>query len=45
MALLMGLRANEVTNRKCRDVDDDGRVLWIDRAKTRKGARTLEIRP
>jgi len=43
MALLMGLRASEVTNRKCRDVDDNGRVLWIDRAKTRKGDRTLEI--
>ena len=31
------------TNRTCRDVDDDGRVLWIDRAKTGKGDRTLEI--
>jgi hypothetical protein len=26
MALLMGLRASEVTNRECRDGDDDGRV-------------------
>ena len=24
-------------------MDDDGRVLWIDRAKTRKGDRTLDI--
>lgn len=40
----MRLRASEVTNRKCRDVDDDGRVRWIDRAKTPTGDRTRERR-
>lgn len=43
MALLMGMRASEITNRQVRDVDDGGRVLWIDRAKTRKGDRHLEV--
>jgi integrase len=40
MALLMGLRASEITNR---DVDDAARVLWIERAKTRAGDRRLEV--
>jgi integrase len=43
MALLMGMRASEITNRVVRDVDDGARVLWIDRAKTRAGDRQLEI--
>lgn len=43
VALLMGLRASEVTNRVVRDVDDGARVLWIDRAKTKAGQRHLEI--
>jgi len=43
MALLMGMRASEIANRQVRDVDDDGRVLWIDRAKTRAGDRHLEV--
>lgn len=43
MALLMGMRASEITGRQVRDVDDGGRVLWIDRAKTRKGDRHLEV--
>lgn len=43
MALLMGMRATEVTNRVVRDVDDGARILWIDRAKTAAGDRTLEI--
>ncbi len=43
VALLMGLRATEITSRVCRDVDDGARVLWIVRAKTRKGDRRLEI--
>lgn len=43
MALLMGMRASEITGRQVRDVDDGGRVLWIERAKTRKGDRHLEI--
>lgn len=43
IALLMGLRASEITGRQVRDVDDRGRVLWIERAKTRKGDRHLEV--
>lgn len=43
IALLMGLRASEITDRQVRDVDDGGRVLWIERAKTRKGDRHLEV--
>jgi len=43
MALLMGLRASEITNRVVRDVDDGARVLWIERAKTRAGDRRLEV--
>ena len=43
MALLMGLRASEITNRVVRDVDDAARVLWIERVKTRAGDRRLEV--
>lgn len=43
MALLMGLRAGEIAGRVVRDVDDGARVLWIERAKTRKGDRHLEV--
>ena len=43
MALLMDLRASEIIERQVRDVDDNGRVLWIDRAKTAAGDRHLEI--
>lgn len=43
IALLMGLRASEITDRVVRDVDDGARVLWIERAKTRKGDRHLEV--
>jgi integrase len=43
VALLMGARAGEVVDRVCRDVDDGARVLWIERAKTRRGDRQLEV--
>jgi integrase len=43
LALLTGARASEVTERVCRDLDDDGRLLWIDQAKTRAGVRQLPI--
>ena len=42
-ALLMGMRASEVTDRLVKDIDDDGRVLVIPRAKTRAGVRRLRI--
>jgi integrase len=42
-ALLMGMRASEVTDGLVRDLDDDGRVLVIPHAKTRAGVRRLRI--
>ncbi len=43
MALTMGLRASEILKREARDVDDDGALLVIDRAKTRHGDRTVPV--
>jgi integrase len=42
-ALVLGLRASEITDRVVRDLDDDGRVLWIDHGKTENAERFLEI--
>lgn len=41
--LLLGARNGEVTDRAVRDVDDDGRVLWIPDAKTEAGRRQLAV--
>jgi integrase len=43
LALLLGLRASEVTGRVVRDVDDRCRVLWVSHAKTAAGVRTLAV--
>ncbi len=47
--LLLGPRASELVRRDVRDLDDGGRLLWIDRTKTRAGTRRLgvpdELRP
>jgi integrase len=43
MALTMGLRASEVLRRQVRDVDDDGRILWVDRGKTQNARRHLGV--
>lgn len=43
LALLMGFRATEITHRVVRDVDDDGRLLWIPDSKTKAGRRTQEV--
>lgn len=43
MALLIGLRASEVLNRVGRDVDDSGRMLWIDSGKTHNARRHLRV--
>jgi integrase len=43
LALLNGLRASEITDRVVRDVDDRGRVLWIEHAKTAAGNRWIEV--
>jgi len=49
MTLLLGIRCSEVVSRVVRDLDDDGRLLWIPDSKTAKGRRTLvvpdELRP
>jgi integrase len=42
-ALLMGMRASEVTDRVVRDLDDEGRLLWIEVGKTKRSRRTLEV--
>ncbi len=42
-ALLLGLRASEVTDRVVRDLDDEGRLLWIEFGKTKRARRTLEV--
>jgi len=39
----MGMRASEVTDRVVRDLDDNGRLLWIDVGKTKRSRRTLEV--
>jgi integrase len=43
MTLLLGLRCGEVISRVVRDLDDEGRLLWIPDSKTAKGRRTLAI--
>jgi len=45
MALLLGMRASEIVTRVVRDLDDDGRLLWIPDAKTEAGKRTLRVPP
>jgi integrase len=41
--LLLGSRASELVRRSVRDLDDGGRLLWIDRTKTKAGTRKLAI--
>ena len=43
LQLLLGLRSSEVLQRKVRDVDDGGRVLWIAAGKTRNARRRLLV--
>lgn len=42
-ALIIGLRASEIVGRNARDVDDGGRLLWIDDSKTEAGRRHVEV--
>lgn len=42
-ALLLGMRAGEVAGLERRDIDDDGRLVRIRRAKTTAGERRLEV--
>lgn len=41
--LLLGLRSGEVVGRVARDVDEDGRLLWIPDSKTEAGKRRVEV--
>lgn len=43
MTLIMGMRCSEIVSRTVRDLDDQGRVLWITDSKTAKGKRTLQV--
>lgn len=43
MQLVLGLRSSEVLHRQVRDLDDDGRVLWIPSGKTDNARRRLEV--
>jgi len=43
MALVMGMRANEIVTRVARDLDEDGKLLWIPDSKTEAGRRTLQV--
>jgi integrase len=43
VALLLGMRASEIVSRVVRDLDDEGRLLWIPTSKTEAGKRTLHV--
>jgi integrase len=43
--LTLGLRANELLERRVRDLDDGGKVLWIPFSKTEAGRRRLCVPP
>lgn len=43
VTLLMGTRATETAVRKVRDLDDGGRLLWIEDTKSEAGKRTMEV--
>ncbi len=41
--MLLGLRSSEVLLREVRDLDDEGKVLWIPSGKTKNARRRLEV--
>lgn len=41
--LFLGLRSGEVISREVRDLDDEGRILWIPSGKTQNARRRLEV--
>jgi integrase len=43
LALLLGLRASEVLQRRVRDIDRGATILWIDGGKTRNARRYLDV--
>jgi integrase len=44
-ALTLGVRSSEILDREVRDLDDDGRTLWIDRGKTANARRRVAVPP
>lgn len=42
-ALWLGMRASEIVDRKVRDLDDEGRLMWIPSSKTKAGRRMLVV--
>ena len=42
-ALLLGLRASEIVHCRVRDLDDHGRVLWVEGTKTASSRRRLAV--
>lgn len=42
-AFLLAMRCSEIVSREVRDLDDGGRLLWIEDTKTEAGRRTLEV--
>jgi integrase len=45
LTLYLNLRASEIVGLLVRDVDDQGRLLWVTDAKSEKGKRQAEIPP
>lgn len=43
LTLYVDLRASEIVSRVVRDLDDEGRLLWIPHSKTDAGRRTLQV--
>lgn len=43
LCLLLAMRISEVVALRGRDIDDGGRLLWIDKGKTRHAKRELEV--
>jgi len=43
VGVLLGMRASEIVSRVVRDLDDDGRLLWIPDPNTEAGKRTLRV--
>ena len=43
LALVMGMRSSEIVTRVVRNLDDDGKLLWIPDSKTEAGRRTLQV--
>lgn len=43
LCLLVAVRVGEIVSLRGRDIDDGGRLLWVERGKTKNARRTLEV--